>query len=175
VNIQNMAYPPPNFALVPRNLFQVTDLIVHHSAGALTEGPLDIDAQHRNQGWAMIGYNFVITPDGTAYYGRPVNFVPAAAYGRNAQSIDVCLIGNFQEGDAGFTGEPTAEQVATLKDLSVYLHQHFPSITVTIGHQDVATRYYPNDTAPYSTACPGNLLEAILPAVREYTHHSIAH
>jgi N-acetyl-anhydromuramyl-L-alanine amidase AmpD len=115
----------------------------------------------------MIAYNYIITPDGKIYDGRPVGYVPAAAYGRNLQSLNVVLVGNFEKGDGGFTGPPTAAQYSSLVDLSVFVHQHFPSILRTIGHRDVATEFYPGvDEGDYSTACPGSELYSLLPAVR---------
>lgn len=158
-------YPLPAFPMTPRSLSVITDYIIHHDAGSLTETPLQIDAQHRAEGWAMIGYNYVIDPDGTVSDGRPLDVVPSAAYGRNAQSVNVSCVGNFQEGDAGYTGPPTLAQVQALVDLGVYVHQRLPSIVRTIGHRDVATMFYDGDGA-YATACPGNQLYALIPHIK---------
>lgn len=154
--------------MTPRSLSQVTDLIVHHTAGALTQTPQEIDAEHRAEGWAMIGYEYVITPDGTIYDGRPLDVVPSAAYGRNTQSVDVVLVGNFQASDPGYTGPPSAAQMQSLKDFALWIHQQIPSICRTIGHGDVARMFYPDDEGDYSTACPGSELESQLPEIRSY-------
>jgi N-acetylmuramoyl-L-alanine amidase len=165
MKILQVSYPVHD-ALSGRNLSLVTDFIVHHSDGALTQGPLDIDIEHRNRGWAMIGYHYVITPNGDVYEGRPITTVPAAAYGRNLQSVDVCLVGDFQPGTPGFSGSPTEAQVASLKELRHYIQQVVPSIARTIGHRDVAPDFYPQDEGDYSTACPGDNLEKLLPEIR---------
>lgn len=154
--------------MTARALGSISDLIVHHSAGALTQTALDIDAEHRRIGDAMIAYNFVITPDGTINDGRPLVNVPAAAYGRNAQSVNVCVIGQFQPDAAGYTGPPTPAQIMALEDLAAQLHLEIPSICRTIGHRDVAPMFYPSDEGDYSTACPGDDLYKQLPAVRSY-------
>jgi N-acetyl-anhydromuramyl-L-alanine amidase AmpD len=173
MTVVQVNYPPPAFAMETRDLAVVTDFIIHHSAGALTQTPLDIDAEHRAEGWAMIGYHYVITPDGTTYQGRQLTDVPSAAYGRNTQSVDACLIGNFQSDDPGFTGPPTAAQVESIKNLSVYVHQHIPTIDRTIGHRDVAPLYYPDDQGEYSTACPGDEGEALLPEIKTFTEATL--
>jgi hypothetical protein len=144
-------------------------MIVHHSAGALTQTPLEIDVEHRAEGWAEIGYNFVITPDGAVYTGRPLDVEPSAAYGDNMASVDICLIGNFQEDDSGHTGPPTSAQLDSLLALSIDLHRRYPSISRTIGHGDVVKMYYPDNPGPYATACPGTQLEAFLPDLRSKT------
>lgn len=169
VTILPVQYPAPQSAMAVRSLSEINTLIIHHTAGPVNQEPLAIDAEHRNEGWAMIGYNFVIPADGKIYAARPWGFVPSAAYGWNTPSLNVVLCGNFQVGDAGYTGPPTAAQMQSLKDLSVYLHQQFPGIVRTIGHGDVATLFYPQDTADYATACCGSELYTQIPAVKAYT------
>lgn len=171
--IKTVEYPAPGY-MTPRSLADVTDLIFHHSDGSPTQTPLEIDAEHRAEGWSMIGYNFVIAGDGTVYEGRPLDVVPSAAYGRNAQSIDVCLLGDFQPGTQGYA-EPSVAQVNAAGELSVYVHQRYPQIVRTIGHRDVATMFYPNDPGDYSTACPGDTFEAMLAGIRAYTRDKLAH
>lgn len=170
-DIIQVGYPTPQSQMAARVL-PPTDLIIHHTAGAKTQTPLEIDAEHRSINDAMIAYNRVITPDGKVYSGRPDNYIPAAAFGRNAESINVVLVGNFQSDDAGFTGPPTAEQLQALDDLAVLLHRQYPSIVRTIGHRDVAPMFYGGD-GNYATACPGDLLYKDLPAVRRFVATTI--
>lgn len=171
MNIVQPKYPSPNGHMSIRLEREITDLIIHHTAGATTQTPLEIDAEHRARGMDMIGYNYVITPDGTVFSGRPDGFVPAAAYGRNSESVNVSVVGNFERDDIGYTGAPTPHQVRSLQELSVYLHAKYPSIVRTIGHRDVAPMFYPypNNQGDYSTACPGSELYALIPAVKLYT------
>ena len=86
----------------------------------------------------MIGYDYLICPKGVVYEGRPNQYVPAASYGRNLESVNVSLIGNFEKGVGGYTGPPTDNQYSSLIDLAVWLHLRYPTITTTIGHRDVA-------------------------------------
>lgn len=159
--------------MVGRNVAIISDIIVHHTAGPTSQTAYEIDTEHRNIGMAMIGYNFLIAHDGAINEGRPIQYVPAAAFGRNHESINVCLVGNFEHGDHGYTGPPSAAQIVALKQLSVYLHSTYPQISRTIGHRDVATLFYPGDEADYATACPGDQLYALLPDIKDFTRQNL--
>lgn len=174
LTIKTPDYPPPAFEMTPRDLSQINTLIIHHSDGSPDQTPLDVDAEHRAEGWAMIGYNFFIGGDGTVYEGRPTNVVPSAAYGCNTPSINVCLAGDFEPGTDGAESSVPDAQLQALKDLSVLLHQHYPGIMRTIGHRDVAS-YFPNNPGDYSTACPGSVLYAQIAAVKAYTLAHVQH
>lgn len=175
IQILNANLPPPEFPMASRSLSDITDLIVHHSDGSPDQTPQDIDAEHRAQGWAMCGYNFILTQDGRIWQCRPNDVVPSAAYGRNAQSVDVCLLGDFQPGTEGAESSVPSAQLASLEALALYLHQQYPSIVRTIGHRDVATLFYPSDPGDYSTACPGQVLEDQLPTIKAYVLARLQH
>jgi hypothetical protein len=168
VKISYITYPNPQSVMALRDPGEITDLIYHHSAGSPDQTPREIDLEHRERGMAEIGYNYVIAKDGTIYNGRAANFIPAATFGRNAQSVNVCVLGNFQHDDPGYTGAPTPEQIMSAKNLGVYLHAIFPSIVRTIGHAQVAELFYPDDKEDYSTLCPGSEFLALLPAIKLY-------
>jgi hypothetical protein len=68
--------------------------VVHHDGAnpVLREGasiPRAIDAEHRAQGWAGIGYNFVVTQAGLIFEGRGWDLVGAHCPGRNRDGIGV--------------------------------------------------------------------------------------
>lgn len=173
LEIQSVPYPKPG-PMASRALPQITDEIIHHSAGSIFQTPLEIDEEHRERGMAMIGYNFLISRDGTVSTGRPLTYIPAAAYGRNTESVNICVIGNFEGGHPGYTGPPTPAQIKALTDLSIYLHHQLPSIVRTIGHKDVATLFYPANTLDYATACPGSELYGLLGSVRQKITQQLA-
>lgn len=90
-----------------------TDLLVIHHTG---ERDLDASAEqihdwHLNQGWAGIGYHFVIRKDGTIEIGRPEWAIGSHAYGFNDRSIGIHLSGDFQ------TAQPTAAQINSCAEL----------------------------------------------------------
>lgn len=171
--IEQVNYPAPATAMAMRQLSSISDIIIHHTAGPLSQTALEIDQEHRAEGWAGIGYNYVIDKDGVIFAGRPDMYVPAAAFGRNAESTNIVIIGDFQSNDSGYTGEPGSAQLESLKALVLYLHKKYPSIARTIGHRDVATMFYPADQAPYATACPGDKLYAHLADVKTYVQENM--
>jgi hypothetical protein len=165
VQIVSVPYPQEKSSFTPRPTRSITDFIVHHTAGPVTQTPLDIDKFERTRGMIYMPYTWIIAHDGTIYRGRPPLVVSAATYGRNAESVACCLIGNFQQGDAGYTGPPADQQVQALTALCIWAHQQYPSITRTYSHSDVASLFYHSDSN-YATACCGSDLRKLIPAVR---------
>lgn len=118
----------------------ITEIIVHCSAtpASLDIGAAEIDAMHRQRGFAGIGYHWVIRRDGRAEAGRSEADIGAHAAGRNAGSIGVCLIGGADSagrGEANFT----APQMATLGRLLAQLLIRFPGARV-LGHRDTGAK-----------------------------------
>ena len=78
---------------------KINKIILHCSA--TKEGKhytaKDIDRWHREQGYTMIGYHYVILLDGTVEYGRPLEMQGAHTYGHNADSIGICYIGGLDQ------------------------------------------------------------------------------
>lgn len=112
--------------------------IIHHSASSDVSAAT-IHGWHKNQGWAGIGYHFVIRANGTIERGRPEHTIGAHAGPKgNGDSIGICLAGNFE------TGKPAEAQVTALVWLlKDYLFPKYGELKV-IGHKDVM-----------ATACPG--------------------
>lgn len=127
-------------ALIPRKATR--RIVLHHSASGANTTWQDIQKWHLNNGWAGIGYHYVIHPDGSIYRGRPEGAAGAHAYQdssheANSDGIGICLIGNFE------TGAPTEAQLAGVVELVRDIWTRYPGIPV-IGHKDVM-----------ATACPG--------------------
>ena len=68
IQINDPHLPAPSLTMTPRDLSAVTYLIIHHTDGAPDQTVPQIDQEHRNEGWAMIGYNYVV--DGAGSAGR---------------------------------------------------------------------------------------------------------
>lgn len=85
------------------SLTSVSHLIVHHSAGTNISNDwgaivLAIWNLHvYTNGWADVGYNWLISPDGTLYEGRGGgdNVLGAHFCGKNTGTMGVCLIGTY--------------------------------------------------------------------------------
>ena len=137
-----------------------TEVIVIHHAG-FPDGDKDSSAEdihkfHRDvNGWAGIGYHYVIRKDGTIEQGRRPNMIGAHAYGHNKNSVGICVAGNFN------VAKPPRVQMDSLKLLTAWLCQRYKLNPmrkgVIVGHRDC------NDTA-----CPGDNLYRKLDEIRRY-------
>lgn len=137
-----------------------TEVIVIHHEG-FPEGDTDHSAQyihkfHREvNGWAGIGYHYIIRKDGTIEQGRRPKAVGAHALHYNKNSIGICLAGNFE------VAKPTAAQIDSLKLLTAWLCQKYKldpmKSGVIVGHRNL------NDTD-----CPGKNLYLKLNELRRY-------
>lgn len=164
--ITQVSYPPPLNVLTPRTPADITDIIVHHTDGPKDQTPLEIDAEERPRGYSMMPYGYLIADDGVIFKGRPDLVRSAASFGRNPQSIAVCLIGAFEKNTLEYNGPPSQAAVKSLITLGAWLHKAYP-IVRTIGHCEIAPLFYPDDEGDYSTACPGDVLFAMLPSIKE--------
>ncbi len=151
----------------------VTHLIVHHSAGSNTAS--DWAAVVRSiwhyhvdvHGWADIGYNWLIDPNGVLYEGRPDNVKGAHFSGHNSGTMGVCVLGNFQDADPKVS--PSAAAIETLEHLLCWKAEKE-------GIDPLATKYHASsglnlktisghrDGGP--TSCPGDSLYVLLPQIR---------
>lgn len=95
-----------------------------------------IDAWHKRNGWAGIGYHFFIRKDGTLELGRDLEKVPAAQGGNNAGTIAICLHGLDK---AGFT----EAQFATLRELCGQINRAYGGAVTFHGHCEVAAKACP--------------------------------
>ena len=135
-----------------------TEMIVIHHAG-FPDGDKDSSAEEIHKfhqevnGWAGIGYHYVIRKDGTIEQGRKPLAVGAHAYQHNKNSVGICVAGNFE------LVKPPKIQMDSLKLLTAWLCQKYKlnpmKKGVIVGHRDL------NDTS-----CPGDNLYKKLNDIR---------
>ena len=121
----------------------ITEIIIHCSA--TREGQAftakDIDRWHRQQGYTMIGYHYVILLNGTVEKGRPIKQIGAHCKGHNAHSIGICYIGGLDQ-----SGNPcdtrTEQQRHAMKKLIETLLVRYKNATVH-GHREFANKDCP--------------------------------
>lgn len=119
-----------------------TGFMVHHSAGPDTQRIRDIQSYHMdNNGWADIGYNFLIDKDGGVFEGRGWNTVGAHASGANTANIGVCVIGDYS------SRVPSRGVRDSLQGLYVVANERAGKTLTVRTHRDVNP-----------TACPGDAL-----------------
>lgn len=122
------------------------DAIVIHCS-ATREGwdvkATDIDKWHKERGFAMIGYNYVIDLDGTVEVGRPLtrdgaHCNTAGTCGRpyNSHSIGICYIGGLDKNGKAKDTRTPAQKKALVK-LVYELMEKYPIVEV-IGHRDAS-------------------------------------
>lgn len=129
-------------------------LVIHHSAGPREQTIEQIDAFHRDgRGWPGIGYNFVARLGVLRYVGD-VGTERAHIWGRNADSIGVCVTGSYEDGT-----RPAVEDIAVIRELVAVLDDAYRPLLPIVGHG-------PASLVGHGTACPGRNLLAMLPTLR---------
>ena len=90
-------------------------------------GASEIHQMHLNFGWDGIGYHKIIKRDGSIQNGRPEYWIGAHVYGKNDQSLGVCLIGknNFSN-----------NQFLSLEKLLLEWRNKYNNAEI-LGHRDV--------------------------------------
>lgn len=122
---------------------EINKIIIHCSATPPTSdiGAFQIDEWHKKQGWAGIGYHFVIRRNGEIENGRPVEVTGAHCQGQNRDSIGICLVGGIDR-----NGDPqnnfTDAQFASLRRLVLELKEKY-HISYIFGHNEFANKACP--------------------------------
>ena len=121
-----------------------TSAIVIHHAGMTRDEDISLKSIHQmhlNNGWAGVGYHFIVHKNGVIEHARPIERVGAHAYKHNRYTVGICMTGNLD------IGVPTIEQtLATEKLVAALCFQYdiAPSSQTIFGHRDLC-----------DTACPG--------------------
>lgn len=126
-----------------RDLNDIKYIVIHHSAD---EGnPWSIAQAHIDKGWPGIGYDTVITRDGTIFKTNLDKNINYHTGDFNKHSLGICLIGNFEE------YPPSYEQLFSLLYM---LHKYGRAYDVVaddvLGHKE---------TPDSSTKCPGKFVD----------------
>ena len=165
----------------------VNHMVVHHTAdsNSLTPGQRWPDRVRAiwsfhtiTRGWGDIGYNFLIDPDGMVYEGRAggddaVAFHDTANYG----SMGVAMIGSYTGTPPSAVAQSSLVDVlawkAGQKDIDPLGRSFYYGCSIS----DFCSPYNPGSivsniaahrhVTPGHTTCPGDSLEALLPAIRE--------
>ena len=141
-----------------------TSAIVVHHAGMTYNGDMSLKAihdLHLGNGWAGVGYHFIVHKDGKIDRARPIERIGAHAYAHNRYTVGICMTGNFD------IGVPTAAQVFSTEMLIAALCHHYniiPSHQTILGHRDLC-----------DTACPGYNFYPHMPELIRNVEHSLRH
>lgn len=115
---------------------QIDKIIIHCSASKEGQNLTveQIDKLHRQNGWAGIGYHFVVYLDGSIHDGRDICKVGAHTTGYNTGSIGICYIGGLDK-NGKIKDTRTAAQKNALYQLVKKLMEVYP-IKEVKGHRD---------------------------------------
>lgn len=132
----------------------IRKLIVHHSAGAPYTTAEEIRRYHtaappKGRGWRDIGYHRVIrqlAPGADGWIvepGRPDEQMGAHDDGQNADSVGVCICGDYTKGPIPLSG-----LLVLLEELVTLCRRYGLTAADVEGHKE-------NEPATTPTACPG--------------------
>jgi hypothetical protein len=127
-----------------------TDQIVIHHTGSpdMDASAEQIHGWHLGNGWAGIGYHYVIRKDGTIERGRPEWAIGSHAYGENSHTIGIHLSGDFEQ------AQPTSQQIEKCALLIADICERYGlpiNVDTVVGHGELM-----------ATSCPGKNLQALL-------------
>lgn len=123
---------------------QINEIIVHCTATQDGKNIKveDINRWHKERGWNMIGYHYVVYLDGTIHQGRSEDQIGAHCLKHNTNSIGVVYVGGL---DAN--GNPkdtrTEAQKQGLRKLLTELKRKYPKATIH-SHKDFAPKACPS-------------------------------
>jgi len=108
---------------------EVSHIVIHCSDSVQGRGDnaRTIHQWHLENGWAGIGYHYVIDETGEVEAGRPEYWPGAHVKGYNEMSLGICLIGKKHFTD---------EQLAKLKVLLIELKYRHRNAKI-VGHRDL--------------------------------------
>lgn len=158
---------PPNSSPTETS---VSHLIIHHSAGTNISNDWAAvvrsiwDYHVNSNGWADIGYNYLVDPNGILYEGRGDNTLGAHFCGTNTGTLGTCVLGDFTNIN------PTEEAKTSLirllawktcdRDMNPLDSLFHPSSNLLLpriaGHRDGC-----------ATQCPGNSFYPLLSEIRQ--------
>ncbi|MBT2395272.1 peptidoglycan-binding protein [Streptomyces sp. ISL-100] len=129
------------------SLSRRTEFFVHYDGGTpITRTGYSImraiEAEHMGQGWAGVGYNFVVDQQGNVYEGRGWSLQGAHCPNHNVSGIGVQIA-------AGGSQEPSAKALAACRALYEEACKKTGRSLAKRGHKD-----------GFATACPGTKLYA---------------
>lgn len=105
---------------------------------------------HVKQGWADIGYHYVIDPEGRVWEGRPISWQGAHVQDNNPGNVGIMVMGNFDQ------QHPSSQALSTLDGfVSQQMRRYGVPMSRVYTHQEIRP-----------TACPGRNLQRYMQETR---------
>ncbi len=162
-----------------RSLTNVTHIIIHHSAGSTVSNDYAAVVKsywnyHVNtHGWADIGYNWLVDPNGVLYKGRAwksstqENVMGAHNSGKNGNTVGICFIGNY------VSNIPSDKGLNMLASISAFLSTKYGIDPEGKSYHNAIGKTNYNITghgqSGGGTSCPGTQIKNRMQSIRELT------
>ena len=133
----------PDEAYRRRKLNQIQQVIIHHTAGPVSQTPEDIARYHSgpnhicDDGCPGIGYHYMIDRQANVYQVNDLETISYHVSGQNTTSVGICLIGNYDE------LEPSTQQLKAVARVIRYLNRKLGRKLAIAGHRDYASKSCP--------------------------------
>jgi N-acetylmuramoyl-L-alanine amidase len=113
----------------------IDKIVIHCSAtpNGREDTAEDIHQWHTAKGWDGIGYHYIVECKGKLVSGRPEYWKGSHAYGHNANSIGICMIG---------TDRFNIDQWSILENLIRKLKIKYPAAKI-MGHNEISKKTCP--------------------------------
>lgn len=124
--------------MIPTPIESVDWLVVHGSASPadMDIGRAELRRRHMRQGAADIAYHYVVRRDGTVEKGLATDVPGFHAYGYNAHSLGICIVGGRKGKTNRSENNYTEAQLESLKGLLVMLQSEHAGSEV-VAHDDL--------------------------------------
>ena len=104
----------------------------------------DIDRWHKNQGWEMCGYHFIVDLDGTVEKGRPEEMIGAHTSGHNSDSIGICYIGGCDKNMRAKDTRTEQQKISMYKLVYNMMNKYKLTLTNVYCHNQYANKCCPS-------------------------------
>ena len=136
---------------------RIDEIIVHCTASREGQEQTveQIRKQHKTQGWADVGYQYVVYRDGTVHVGRDVDISGAHCVDHNAHSIGIAYVGGVENkpgvpyAQLRAKDTRTEQQKTSLLALLMDLRKLYPKAKIC-GHRDFARKDCPSFDAKFA-------------------------
>lgn len=149
----------------------INQFVVHHTAGsdfssdATVRG---IQDEHMNgNGWADIGYHYLVGSDGKIWEGREKKFVGAHVKGSNANTLGLTFLGCYDDEQCPKELKPVSQETPHMFEAMGYLIANL-ALYANVSNLNRNTVKGHLEMPNAATACPGNRVLSKIETIIEW-------
>ena len=133
-------------------------IVLHHSDYKYGTSIKEIRSWHKQRGFSDVGYHFLIKKDGTIEEGRDLNLKGAHSIEHNADTVGICLDGDFS------VQIPLPKQLEALNSLLDLLFDFYGWDV----YEEFWERVYFHRDLDKENPCPGRNFQSLLMSTIDY-------